>query len=914
MSQFLQRKAVRRTISLSMSSLFLGANLLTGLAWSSADMDVTPQIHEVTLRSGQQVYVEEIHSQPIVTIDTWVNTGSAQENAENNGVSHFLEHLLFKGTDKYKVGEIDKMLESRGAEFNAATSDDFTHFHITTSTPYLAEALNLHADMLLNATINTPELDRERKVVQEEINRALDNPPRKSFMALSTLLFENHPYAMDTLGPKTRIQTLPRETILNYYHKWYQPQNFKTVIVGDIKTDQAVAMVENAFQKAYISHTRPTPGVPTTEPILAMKAPKSMVLADPNLSATELQFGFLAPPVSDRDDNYALDIASMVLGQGTSSRLHQHLKEEKQLVDSIGADNDTRRQSGVFEVAAEVKSENRQAAKKAIIEEINRFKQEGPTAEELEKAKTQVIKQFAFATESTEGVAESIGLDVTIAKLSDYTEYVDNIQKVTAEQVKAAVQKYVNFDKAALVEMIPGKTVDNPAEQISQNIALLHQAAKAELATRVASKTQTAESAIEKLVLPNGATVLLKPSPQTKTVAITLFAKGGWLAEPKPGVAALTGRMLLKGTKNRSAEEISQELERMGLSISTSSAEDYMQIDGMSVSQDFGKLLFVLEDVLTNPTFPQSEITKERADMLEEIKTNRDQPSNLMFERLTEALYREHPYGAVGDRLEASLPTVTQDDIVNFYHQEFCPQNIVVSVVGNFDPQVAKTSLQQLFSYLPSDGSMQTAHFQDVTPLKASVESDAQKPEQAASWIAYGWLTPGISTSRDFITLKVINAMLGSGLSSRLFVDLREKQGLAYHVSTLFPSRLEKSNFVMYIGTDPKNMSKVTAGFNQEIKRLQTEPVSTQELDNVKSKLIGMFELGHESNTSQATFIGLYETLGVGYGYDRKYPDLVKQVTSQDIQRVANQYFSQPKVVSIVAPKVVRGDASSSAN
>ncbi|HEY9744627.1 MAG TPA: pitrilysin family protein, partial [Oculatellaceae cyanobacterium] len=181
----------------------LGSCLITGMlmlsfpvAWANTPV---PVIIETKLPTGQTLYIKEDHSQPIVTIDTWVKTGSVNETPEINGVSHFLEHLLFKGTATYKPGELDRILESRGAKFNAATSDDYTHYYITTATPYFEEALRLHADMLLNAAIPEEELPQERKVVQEEINRANDNPDRQLYMTLAKMLYGSHGYALDTL-------------------------------------------------------------------------------------------------------------------------------------------------------------------------------------------------------------------------------------------------------------------------------------------------------------------------------------------------------------------------------------------------------------------------------------------------------------------------------------------------------------------------------------------------------------------------------------------------------------------------------------------------------------------------------------------------------------------------------------------
>jgi len=882
--------------------------LFAGPAAWAVSADVIPPITTTKLTTGQTVYVQEIHTMPIVTIDTWVNTGSAEEVAANNGVSHFLEHLLFKGTEHYQIGEIDRILEAGGADFNAATSDDFTHFHITTTPAKFKEALTMHADMLLNATINPPELMRERNVVQEEINRALDNPQRKSYLALDQLLFSHHPYGMDTLGPKSNIQTIPREKILGYYHTWYQPKNFKTIIVGDVNTQEATQEANEAFEKALIAQARPPIGIPKTVAVTPLTQPKSRVLSDPNLSSDQLDIGFLAPGIEKRNDNFALDVAAIILGQGASSRLYRDVKEEQQLVDTITAANVTQKQAGVFMISAELKPEHREAAKKAILTDLAQFKQEGPTASELEKAKKQVLKEYAYLTESTDGAAETIGYNVTIGKLEDYTEYVRNIQQVTAKQVKEAVQKYLKPSEAAMVELLPSDLAKDPVEDEKANVALLKDASHIQAAS-VETPENTTVGEPQKIVLKDGATLIMKRNPSTQTVAISIFAKGGQLLEEKPGTSLLTSQVLLKGTHTRSATEISEALEAQGISIASAQNEDYFQVNSNCLTDDLPKLMFLLSDVLSQPAFAQDQIDKERADALESIKTSRDEPSNLMFEKLTESLYPSHPYGSVGDRLEASLPGITRKDILSYYQKQLQPHRLVIVVVGNFSPTLVQSDLEQILATLPQNTDM-ADHFPNVTPLSKPVEVDSKKPRQAAAWVGYGWLAPGISTNTDYATLKVINALLGTGLSSRLFVDLREKQGLAYQVSTQFPSTLKSSRFVMFIGTDPKNVQKVQTGFDMEITRLLDEPVSADELARAKTKLAGLFALSHESNANQAFYMGLYETLGVGYQFDTQYPKLIDQVTSNDITQVSKAIFTTPRVVSIVAPEVARTEDS----
>jgi zinc protease len=889
----------RRLLSLVLSAGIITLSVPVGLADS-----ITPRIIETKLPTGQTLYIKEDHSQPIVTIDTWVKTGSVNETDAINGVSHFLEHLLFKGTATRKPGELDRLLESRGAEFNAATSDDFTHYYITTASPYFEEALRLHADMLLNAAIPASELPQERKVVQEEINRANDNPSRQIYTELSKMLYGTHGYAMDTLGPKENIANIPRESILEYYHYWYQPQNFNTIVVGDVNPEQVKKLVAEVFPAPPFqrpkNYTPPAVGPVTTPTGMQVK-----VIENPSLSQSYLAIAMLGPAQQNPQDVYALDIAMLALGSGKSSRLYQALKERKPLATTVGAGNYTQKYSGMLVISAQSNPENREAVKQELIRQLVQLKSQGITPAELEKAKTQYLKDFIFENETTGGVANSLGYNVTIGSFQDYLNHVSNVEKVSLESVRDALNRYLRFDQAAMIELLPSSLKANiPAETEHNRQLLLSAQTEAHPAAAAAqlAEPQAERPEPQKTVLPNGITLITKPVPDSSTVAIKVFIHGGQGIERIPGTAVMAGSLLMQGTQNRSAEEISRELECKGMNLSIGADDDYIEVTGTAVREDFGELFSILGDVLTRPAFAEAEIAKKREQLKQAILASRDTPSNVAFENLGMALYPNHPYGNKGRRIEENLDKISREDLLSYYREAFVPQNMVVAVVGNFDPESLRSALNSLYPACKNCPPRKTA-IPAVPPLTQSKVVTEQRPQLSATWLAQGWLAPDIRNRKDMVALKVLNSLLGSGMSSRLFVSLREKQGLAYAVASMFPSREQASRFVIYMGTDPVNTERAKAGFAREIKRLQTERVPEKELQEAKSKLIGSFALSHDTNVQQAYYLGIYETLGAGYQFDREFPKLVEQVTAADIQRVAQKYLSAPSVLSIVEPQ-----------
>ena len=280
------------------------------------------------LDNGQKVIIKEVHDNPIVIIDTWIKTGSINETDENNGVAHFLEHLFFKGTPKHPSKEFDRILESKGAVTNAATSKDYTHYYILIPSQYFDLALDLHSDMLLNPLVPRKELEKERKVVIEEIAKNNDNPRTVLYKNMIKGFYKTHPYKRDVIGTKEVIETISREQILDFYNRWYTPENMTTVIAGDVDTQKALDSVKEKFNKPSAPSQNKQPVYKTD------KKPVSQIENQIRLNVETgyLLIGFKGADKIDSKDSYALDVLATIMGEGKSSRLYKELKEQKHLV------------------------------------------------------------------------------------------------------------------------------------------------------------------------------------------------------------------------------------------------------------------------------------------------------------------------------------------------------------------------------------------------------------------------------------------------------------------------------------------------------------------------------------------------------------------------------------------------------
>jgi zinc protease len=847
-------------------------------------------IKVVKFDNGYTVVIKEIHSNPIVMIDTWVKTGSINETDANNGVAHFLEHLFFKGTCNHKRGEFEKILESKGGVFNAETSKDYTHYYIKIASNYFDTALDLQSDMLLNVAIPQDELDMERKVVQEEIRRGKDEPSDILFENLNSILFKQHPYKRKVIGTEQIVGSIPRDKIFEFHDKWYTPANMTTVIVGDVDADKILPLVKAKFMNCQSKTTggkvRPS-SYRINYPKEAYITQKTEKIAKGKYNTGYLMIGFKGTDISNKKDNYALDLAAIILGDGRTSRLYQSIKEKKHLATSIDAGNFSMRDDGIFYVSATFDPQKYNELNKAIVQELHTLASSKVTDEELQKAKTLLQRSYIYSNESVGSISNSLGYDMTVGgDISYYTEYLNDINKITANDITLAVNKYIRDNRMAVSVVLPDSTPNiKPVSNVCPS-----------------AKLESTNKGAEKINLKNGIDLILDKNKYNDIVSLSVFVKGGSYIDSIPGISSVIAGTLTKGTKTKNSLEIAKELENSGIVISPSSDDDYFEISFKSTKEDFDKAFAVLEDIIKNPIFPEEYVEKTKKDMMDDIKSSRDTPFSVALDNFNTIVYKGHPYGNTSKILEKTIPTIQRKDVVKFYRQVFDPKNMVVSVSGNFDNE----DIIKKFSGFKSNKFAKTVDEKKLaTSLKLNPKNInvVAKKDTETGWLLMGWSAPGIRSQKDFATLKVIGAVLGGGMSSRLFKDLREEQGLAYEVSAGYPTNLDKSAFVMYIGTKPDNLVNVKGQFLAEMQKIINEPLCEEELESVKSKLIGQYALSMETNAARAHSLGAYETMSKGYKFYFDYPELIITVSVQDIMDVAKKYLDKPYVLSVIGPE-----------
>ncbi len=398
--------------------------------------------------------------------------------------------------------------------------------------------------------------------------------------------------------------------------------------------------------------------------------------------------------------------------------------------------------------------------------------------------------------------------------------------------------------------------------------------------------------------LSNNIKVLTRKNPNTPRTAINMFMGSGAKYESLAGIANLTGRLLLQGTNSRTAEDIANELDSNAIELSFESKQDYIRARLQFLNEDFETAIDLLEDVIKNSTFEN--IEKERKKFLGELKLELDSPKTQAFDNLVKTMFKDHPYGHSHTKIIEELPDIRIEDIKDYYFKKsLIPDRMIFSIVGDIDRKKILKALESRF------GSLNQQDIADIeVPVPQLTENkfvNIKRKDAAQAQIVQGWLAPPIF-GEDFPALTVLNVILGSsGLSSRLFTELRDKQGLAYHVRSSLEALKHLGLYTVYIGTAPNNIKTCLEGFDVEINKLKNELVSEEELEGARTNYLGKRAFWHETNSQQAYYLGYYDIMGIGAEFDSVIEEKIKNVTSEDIKRVANRYFSQKSVISILA-------------
>ncbi len=826
-----------------------------------------------TLSNGATLIVEEDHNAPVASVQVLCSTGSINEGKwMGAGLSHILEHMLFKGTDTRKVGDIARRVQELGGYINAYTSYDRTVYLIDVPSSGAYEAVSILSDAMMNSTLPLKEYDKEQEVIRREFAMGFDDPNRKNWQLIARTVFSESPYRHPVIGYLDIYNQLKREDVWEYYKQRYVPNNLTFVVVGDVDALKIRDQLE-AFFKGYPRKPLETIALPMDPPQVG----KRFMAEEFPTELSRVSLSWKTPGITDADMP-ALDVLATVLGTGDSSILNRELRERSHIVHAISAQVIPFQDCGIFGVMATCDADKRKQVQDSILELIAKIRSQGVTEQELQKAKLTFLSAELQNLVDTRGrAAQLVNSWLFTRNINFGRDYLNKVQGLTTADLRTVANKYLKADTLSITELNP---VGSPSSNVTS-----------------ASKAQPSQRIVKKFALPNGLRVLVCEDHRLPlAVAVAAFRGGLLLESPqKNGISFLLASTVTKGTKTRSAEQISEEVESLGGAIKTESGNNSMAITVDMMSPYLHRGLDILADVIENANFPDREVELEKSSQIAAIKSEKDQITSIARNIVRRQLFGSNPYGMRALGTEETVKHLGSADLRKFKEEVLVAQNGVLAIFGDVKAEEVFEMVKKAFEKLPS-GHLASVNPPVSQPLPSKMAVEEFSPKQQAV-VMFGYRGLEVS-SPDRPAMEVLQEA-SNDLSSRFFDRIREKNALAYYVGATQMIGLAPGLFVYYLGTDPLKVKRAHAEMADEIHKVATEGLTVEEVSRAKQKLLGAEAMRLQNTFAFASSCAVDELMGLGYDhYTRRTPE-IEAVTPENVQKVASKYLAVPGYVEV---------------
>jgi len=845
---------------------------------STTDIPAIPPGVKITqLENGLTLIVREDHNAPVVSVQAWCAAGSIHEGKWlGAGLSHVLEHMLFKGTTTRPGSRIDQEVQEAGGYMNAYTSFDRTVYHIDVPNTGAVKAIDILCDIMQNASLPPEELAKELDVIRREMDMCQDDPGRRASRRLFEVAYTKSPYRFTIIGYLDIFNEIKPDDIRAYYTEKYAPNNVFYVVAGDVKHDEVVAQIKSAYVK---SKSRAMPPVVLPEEP-RQTAPRE-VIEEAAVELGHSHFAWHIPELRHADVP-ALDVLAVLLGSGRSSRLHQQVREKLGVVHHIDAWTYSPGLPGLFGISAVVDGEEFTASNEAILAEVEKVKTSFVSSEELSKAVKQFISATLSSRKTMEGQAQNLGGNWLSAQDLNFSErYLAAVKRVTADDVQRVARTYLTPENRTLYALLPEGTAPKAKANVESNC----------------------DHPIQKIELPHGIKLLVKEDHRLPFVEFRAVFQGGVLAETEAnnGITSLLAKLLIKGTTSRNAEQIALEIESVGGHIDSYGGNQSFGVNAEVLAEDFAIGLELMADVILHPIFPTDELEREREVQIAGIQARRDNLLKSASLAMRRQLFGATGFGLDPIGLEASVEKISVADIKAFYQRLAVPSNCVIAIFGDVKTADVKAAVEKAFgqwrgaTFQPS-----TFNFQPATATQRVNETRDKK--QAVLVIGF----PGTTMfSEDRYALEILQETC-SDLGSRLFLRIREQLGLAYYVGAQTLCGVAPGYFAFYTGTEPTKTALVEAELLKEAELLRTEGLTAEELNRAKAKIVGQKKIARADLGQLASTTSLDELYGLGWQRTEKDDAKYEAVTLEQIKAVAQKYLKpETAVIAIVKPDEV---------
>ncbi len=827
----------------------------------------------VKLANGMQLVFLEDHRYPWVELLGVARAGAINEDDEHDGLSHFLEHLLFKGTDKRSTGKLAEDVTAIGGMFNAMTSHCWTCYTIGVPPEKILEGIEIHTDQIQNSMLPAEEVNRERSVVQEEIRISLDNPIRYNMERLLKLIFEKHPLRRTVLGSHDLIGSVPRDRIYNYYRSHYVPNNMAYIVVGDFRTEEIFHVLEESWS-GLRSREVTTPDL--SEP--QQTEPRFKVLHG-KIDQSAAAYGTRIPGMKD-PDYYAMQVINSYLTEGRSSRLYQRLITEEKLAWEVYAYEECIAEDGYLTINAFCGKDSDPLRVQAIMmEEIHRLKTTGPTDIELESAKNRVLAGKAREEESYFSKAISLADDFAKIGFQKEDEFGKRVRALNRKQIIGAARAHLSLGHEANWSFyLP--------EENKTIVPVLTDTKLWEAQRR--GKT------VHKL--ENGLRLVMMPDPSLNMIYSSMIALPGTAIEnpPEAGITNLALTSMLQGTDSHPGVEFDKAAAAIGAEFNAYVFAEMHQIGGSVLPENIDRFIDLYYELVTEPEMADKAIESTRATVEKEIKAIHDFPRWYAFRKAWEVLYGRRGYGLPENGLIETVPGITSGRIREYLKGLLNPSEAVLIFAGDFEPDELGKKVEATFGRLSSSKPSE----RPAAEFAADKELIETK-EQFQTIIVV--LAPGLPEGHeDLPALTIVNEMLGGAMSARLFKILRDKEGLAYMVFSMNVSHFGTGGLMASIGTSPEKEEQALEGMFREITEPGSEGFTEDEFQLAKSHFDGRWKKMGEKPANVFRRDCAPMLFGKDEDFSEKFHNAVMKTSLKQANEAAAKYLKREKLYTFI--------------
>lgn len=864
---------------------------------------------EYRLKSnGLKVLFNENHTAPVVTAMIVYRVGSRNEGVGFTGSTHFLEHMMFKGTtDRHpsRGTGVDDILKPIGALYNATTSHDRTNYYGVTGKTHLRTLLAIEADRMRNLILDENDRLSEMTVVRNEFEQGENDPNGVMYKELMAMSFREHPYHHPVIGWRSDVEGVPMERMKQFYDTFYWPNNATLIVSGDFDPDKTLPMIVELFGVIPAS-AHEIPHVYTTEP--AQEGERTYTIRRKGNDMPQVWMGFHVPE-ADHADTYALAVAASILGGSNkrASRLYKALVD-KGLAVSCWASSGQNRNPGLFMLAATcAPGVEPKMVEAAMLAELEGLIKRTAVSRELNRVKSANRKATILQRDDSMKFAELLCDGESVADWQWALGYDDRFDAVTAADVKRVAAKYFGANNRTTGYFMPeAETADAEGQDAGAGDATT---TGGDSAGSGSAGTEPFADRVKRHVLPNGLTVLALATPGSGTVSVagSMRAGGYFGSYDKSLVPELVSYMLTKGASEASKVDLAEQLDSMGAGMGFNSGAFAVGFKTTVVKDDAPAYLALLGNVLRSPLFDQSELDKSLKEFEAFVRNGSSDTERIAAGRLSRALYDQSLvyHDKDFDALLAELTGITRGDLVEFHGAHYTPRGLIVSIVGDID-------LDKVLELLPpSLTDWQGADLKPISVPVVAVPDKAQRIDvpvagKASVDIIIGLPVDLKRTDAGYFAAALANAALGGDtMSARLGQEVREKNGLTYGITCRFDNvAAGYGPWKIQLAVNPDNVDKALALVRTVVDHYRASGITEKELADEKGRAYGSFVVSLRSSLGIAAALSQLEFNGLGASAIDELKARYDAVTVDEVNAAIGKYFDLDHAITVVAGSI----------